>query len=113
MSFANLLDNSVNIFREVGTDDGSGGQTHADTYLYRRIPCRFEATMGREQSAIYGKSTVYPDYYCYCSYISGIKEGDRLIDKYARQFEIKMVMDWSMQNKYLKLAVVEIARGEA
>lgn len=113
MSFQNLLDSTVDIFREVQTADSQGGQTHTDTYTHRRVKCRFESAMGRAESAIYGKVTVYPDYYVYMEYISDLKEGDRLIDKRARQYEVKFINNWSERDKYMKLAVVNVGRNEA
>jgi hypothetical protein len=48
----------------------------------------------------------------YMEYHSGIKEGDRLTDSKGREYSIALVEDWSLQGRYLKLAVTEIARGE-
>lgn len=112
MSFDGLLDSTVDIIRQTQTTDGQGGFTTADTYLYRRVKCRFEATMGTPEVAAYGAVGVFPDFTVYLNYISGIKEGDRLVDRNSKQFEIKIIDDWSKQGKYIRLAVVEIGRNE-
>jgi SPP1 family predicted phage head-tail adaptor len=112
MSFDGLLDSYVKIIRQTQTTDGQGGWTTADTVLYQRVKCRFEATMGRQEAGIYGTTVVMPDFYVYLNYTSGIKEGDRLVDKNSKQFEIKLIDDWSKQQKYMRLAVSEIGRNE-
>jgi head-tail adaptor len=40
-----------------------------------------------------------------------VAEGDRLYLG-TRAFEVKLVMDWDETADYLKLAVIEIGRGE-
>jgi head-tail adaptor len=112
MSFAGLLDSTVNVIRLVTADDGAGGQTTTDSIILRRIPCRFEALSGSKAQAAYAKLTVIPDMIVYMEYHSGIKEGDRLTDSKGREYSIALVEDWSLQGRYLKLAVTEIARGE-
>ncbi|MBE3087631.1 MAG: head-tail adaptor protein [Chloroflexi bacterium] len=113
MSFAGLLDSTVNVIRLVTADDNSGGQTTTDTIILRRIPCRFEALSGKQAQAMYAKLTTMPDMICYMQFHSGIKEGDGLVDSKGREYAIALVEDWSLQGRYLKLAVTEIARGEA
>lgn len=114
MSFPGLLDSTVNVIRLVSADDGSGGQlTPTDTILYRRIPCRFETLSGSKAQAMYSKLAVVPDMIVYMEFHSGIKEGDRLVDSKGREYSIALCEDWSLQGRFLKLAVTEIARGEA
>lgn len=114
MAFGNLLDSKCTIKREtLGVADGQGGHA-ASTWniLYKRIPCRFESlqkTAGT-QSFSYDKNVTYPDYHVYLVYRTGIKEGDRIYHG-GRQFEIKLVENWSEQERYLQLAVTEIERG--
>lgn len=110
MSFQALLDNSCDIKDETLTPDGMGGWTRADTILYTNVKCRFETTSRKaEILALGGKADVYPDYYVYLEYLSGIKEGDHIIYD-SRTFEIKLVEDWSERGKYMRLSVVELKR---
>ena len=113
MSFAGLLDSTVNVIRLTASDDGSGGQTTTDTILMRRIPCRFESLSGSKAQAAYAKLTPLPDFIVYMEYQGTVKEGDRIVDSKGREYSIALVENWSLANKYTKLAVTEIGRGEA
>ena len=111
MSFANLLDSKCKIIQETpGAADGMGGYA-ASTWntLYNHVRCRFESLPKAEEALAYDKTITYPDYYVYLKYRSGIKEGMRIYHN-SRQFEIKLVENWSEQEKYLQLAVTEITR---
>jgi SPP1 family predicted phage head-tail adaptor len=110
MSFQVLLDNSCDIKRESLTADGMGGYTQAYAVLYLNVKCRFESTSRKtEILALGGKADVYPDYYVYLEYRSGIAEGDHIIFE-SRTFEVKLVEDWSERGKYMRLSVVELKR---
>jgi len=112
MSFRGLLDTTCNIISLVGTDDGQGGQTITRNTLLRRLPCRFESLSGSKAQATYAKLTPKPDFIVSLEYQSIIKEGHRVEDTKGREYAILLVEDWSLQNKYMKLAVTEVARGE-
>ncbi len=112
MSFQSLLDSNVSIKRRGGTTDSlGGGGSITWNLIYSNVPCRFETLSHREAVFAYDKKTVYPDYYVYLEYRSGIKEGD-CVFKGGRKFEIKLIEDWSEQGKYMKLTVAELGRGE-
>jgi SPP1 family predicted phage head-tail adaptor len=111
MSFENLLDSKCTIKQEtLGAIDGMGGHA-ASTWgtLYLNVCCRFESLPKVEEILAHDKKTTYPDYYVYLVYRSGIKEGMRIYHN-SRQFEIKLVENWSEQEKYLQLAVTELTR---
>lgn len=111
MAFENLLDSKCTIKQEtLGAADGMGGHD-ASTWgtLYSNVRCRFESLAKKVEILGYDKKTTYPDYYIYLVYRSGIKEGMRVYHD-SRQFEIKLVENWSEQEKYLQLAVTELAR---
>ena len=112
MSFPRLLDSQCSIRRETaGGPDGQGGFLAATwAILYNRVPCRFETLPKDEEILGYDKKVVYPGYYIYLVYRSGIKEGDRVYHN-GRQFEIKLVENWSEQERYLQLIVTELKRG--
>jgi len=111
MSFPGLLDSKVNVARQTRTADGQGGYSSAtDTVLLHNVPCRFESLAGREAAQYYQKLTPLPDFIVYMEFQSLIKEGDILIDDRARRYAVKMVEDWSLQKRYLKLAVSQIER---
>jgi len=111
MSFRALLDPTCTIKREdISTVDEIGGYSDTTyTVLYRRVPCRFETLTKKLEIIAYNKEAVFPDYYVYMEYWSGIKEGD-ILEKDGRTFEIKLVENWSEAGKYMKLAVVELGR---
>lgn len=112
MAFEDLLDSVCTIRREtLGAADGQGGYA-ASTWnlLYPNVRCRFESLPKNEEILAYDRVTVYPDYYVYLVYRSGIREGDRIYHD-SREFEIKLVENWSEQERYLQLAVTEIKRG--
>ena len=115
MSFEGLLDSTCKIMQETlpaVSDDGMGGYTAAAiswNVLYPRVRCRFESLPKEEEILGHDKKTTYPDYYVYLVYRSGIKEGMRIYHN-SRQFEIKLVENWSEQEKYLQLAVTELTR---
>lgn len=113
MSFAALLDSTVNVARETpGALTATGGYgAPTETVLYMGVPCRFEALTKKLEIMAYDKQAVFPDYFVYMEFRSGVREGDLLI-KNGRRFAVKFVEDWSEQGKYLKLAVSEIKRGE-
>lgn len=111
MSFIALLDSTCSIRREtLGAPDGQGGYaTSTWNVLYPRLRCRFETLWKDEEIQAYDKKVVYPRYYLYLVYRSGIKEGDRVyLD--GRQFEIKLVENWSEQKRYLQIEMTEIER---
>jgi hypothetical protein len=112
MSFQQLLDSQCSIRHEtLGAPDGQGGFLPATwAILYNNVPCRFETLWRDEEILAHDKKTVYPRYYFYIVYRSGIKEGDRIYHK-SRQFEIKLVENWSEQNEKLQLEVTELKRG--
>ena len=113
MSFEGLLDSKCTIMQEtLGAVDGMGGRaTSSWNVLYPHVRCRFESLPKIESTAIlgYDKKTTYPDYYVYLVYRSGIKEGMRIYHN-SRQFEIKLVENWSEQERYLQLAVTDLTR---
>jgi len=112
MSFAALLDSTVTIKRPTVTRDDLGGEgSTAYATLYARVPCRFESKTEKLGAIAYDKDAVFPDYFVYLEYRSGIKEGDRIYLG-SREFEIKLIENWSEQGKYMMLAVVELGRNE-
>jgi len=111
MSFASLLNQTVDIKRKVQTADGQGGYTTAWSVIHRRVPCRFQALTSKETMLTYDKSSVFANYYVHMEHLSDIAEEDRLYLG-ARAFDIKLVQDYAEVGKYLKLAVLEIGRGE-
>jgi head-tail adaptor len=111
MSFASLLNSTVNIQRETQTADGQGGYTSAWTVLHYRIKCRFQALGSKEAMLTYDKATVFANYFVFMEHLSDIAEGDRLYLG-TRAFDVKLIQDWDEVSKYLKLAVLEIGRGE-
>jgi len=112
MSYRNLLDSTCAIKRETpGASDGMGGYgTPTLTTLHSNVPCRFETLTKKLEIIAYDKEAVYPDYYVYMEYKSGVQEGD-LVVKGSRSFKIKLVENWSEQDEYMKLAVVEHGRS--
>ncbi len=106
-----MLDSRCTIRSQTaGAPDGMGGfgtATWGD--LYTRVKCRFETLQKKEMVMAYDKKEVYPDYFVYLVYRSGIEEGQR-ISFDSREFEIKLIENWSEQKKYLQLSVVEIKR---
>lgn len=111
MSFESLLDSKCTIMQEtLGAADGMGGRA-ASTWsvLYPHVRCRFESLPKAEEALAYDTNITYPDYYVYLVYRSGIKEGMRVYHN-SRQFEIKLVENWSEQERYLQLAVTELTR---
>ena len=111
MSFQALLDNTITIKRPskpINDLGGEGSTTYA--VLYTNVPCRFESLTKKLEIIAYNKDADFPDYYVYLEYRSGIKEGDRLYLG-SKEFEIKLIEDWSEQGKYLMLAVVELGRN--
>jgi len=111
MSFAALLDNVCDFKCPVLTADGKGGFTETWTVSYTNVPCRFETTSRKLEILAYGgKSDIYPDYLLYLEYRSGIKEGDHVFFG-SKEFEIKLVEDWSEQGKYMRLSLVDYNRA--
>jgi len=111
MSFASLLNQTVDIKRKVQTADKQGGYTTAWSVIHKRVPCRFQALTSKETMLTYDKSSVFANYYVHMEHLSDIAEEDRLYLG-ARAFDIKLVQDYAEVGKYLKLAVLEIGRGE-
>ena len=111
MSFASLLNQTVDIKRKVQTADGQGGYTTAWSVIHRRVPCRFQALTSKEAMLTYDKATVFANYYVHMEHLSDVAEGDRLYLG-TRAFDIKLVQNYAEVGKYLKLAVLEIGRGE-
>lgn len=112
MSFRSLLDSEIDIKREIRAEDELGGDSGTNySVLYRRVPCRFETLTKKLEIMAYDQTAVFPDYYVYLEYRSGVKEGYHLFLG-SRIFEIKLVEDWSEQGKYMKLAVVELDRNK-
>ena len=111
MAFVNLLDSKCTIMQEtLGAADLMGGHAASSwNVLYPHVRCRFESLPKEEEILGHDKKTTYPDYYVYLVYRSGIKEGMRIYHN-SRQFEIKLVENWSEQEKYLQLAVTELTR---
>ena len=111
MSFPALLDSKCKIMQEtLGVGDGMGGHAASGWgVLYAHVSCRFESLPKREEALAYDRETFYPDYYIYLVYRSGIKGGMRVYHN-GRQFEIKLVENWSEQERYLQLAVTELTR---
>ena len=112
MSFQALLDNTITIKRPTKVINDLGGEG-STTYavLYTNVPCRFDSQTKKLEIIAYNKDAVFPDYFVYLEYRSGIREGDRLYLG-SREFEIKLIEDWSERGKYLMLAVVELGRNE-
>ena len=116
MSFPSLLDSTADIFAEALSSDSQGGYSGSGTYttvVYRRVPCRFENIAAKllEKSLLYAKQAIYPDYFVYMEYRSGIKEG-HAIKKDGRTWLIKLIHNWSEQNKIITCEVVEKGRTE-
>ena len=110
MSFASLLNSTVNVQRKTETADGQGGYTTTWAVLHRNVPCRFQALTSRELILSYDKASVFANYYVHLEH-RDVAEGDRLYLG-TRAFDVKMVIDYAELGKYLKLAVLEIGRGE-
>jgi len=109
MSYRALLDKSVDVKRETLTTDSQGGYTRTWTTVYRRVPCRFNAHLGRESALVYDKPTVLPSYYVYLEYLD-INEGDRLYLG-SRIFVVKFVANWDEQNNLMTVVVTEADHG--
>lgn len=111
MSFRSMLNSTVDIKRKTQTADGQGGYTTAWAVIHKRVPCRFQALASKEAILTYDKAAVFANYYIHMEHLSDIAEGDRVFLG-TRTFDVKMVVDYAEVGKYLKLAVIEIARGE-
>jgi len=114
MSFPDLLDSHMNIKRGSGADDGHGGYSSTSySVLYLNIPCRFEALdkTTDQLRIVSGEQEIYPDFIVYCEFLSGIREMDRLYHG-SRTFDIKLIENWSLQDKYMRLFVVEVGRND-
>ncbi len=111
MSYRSLLNTTVHIKRLTKTADNQGGYTSTWTFIHYRVPCRFNALASRETILAYDKQKVFANYYVYLEYLSDIKEGDRLYLG-TRAFVVKLIVDWDETHDMMKLAVLEIARGE-
>lgn len=111
MSFKSLLNSTVNIQRKTQAADGQGGYNPTWAVVHYRVKCRFQALTSKEAILTYDKAIVFANYYVHMEHISDIAEGDRLYLG-TRIFEVKLVQDYAEISKYLKLAVLEIGRGE-
>ena len=112
MSFQALLDNKIDIKRLSYTTDDIGGQgTPVYSVLYTNVRCRFESLPKKLEIQAYDQTAVFPDYKVYLEGHSGIIEGDRIFLG-SKEFEIKLIEDWSEQGKYMTFHVVEIGRGK-
>jgi len=111
MSFASLLDSTCLIKKESLTHVGGGNYTSTYITLHKRVPCRFENVSRDQDHAIITKDKVevYPDFYIYLEYRTGIYEGCHIIHG-GKTYEIKLVEDWSKQKKKMRLSVVELDR---
>ena len=102
-----------NIKAKIRTSDNQGGFTTTWAIIYRRILCRFNALSSEEIAVLWDKQAILADYKVNLEYLSGIKEGNRLIKMDdSREFEIKLKMDWDEDNQMLTLACHEIGRLE-
>jgi len=111
MSFASLLDSKCTILRQSYTSDGQGGYTSSDVILHRRVPCRFEDLPKKLEIVAYDQKAVFPDYVIYLEWRANIKEG-YIVKLDSREFEIKLVNNWSEAGKKMELFVSELQRGE-
>jgi SPP1 family predicted phage head-tail adaptor len=111
MSFKSLLNSTVDIYRKTDTADGQGGYTSTWAAVHSRKRARFQALGSKEAMLTYDKATVFANYFVYMEHITGVTEGDRVYLG-TRKFDIKLVQDWDETSEYLKLAVLEIGRGE-
>ena len=111
MSFARLLNETVNVQRTTEVADGTGGFTTTTAFILRNIPCRFNALGTRDMIMAYDKPIVFADSLCFMEYQAAVHEGDMLIKcDDSRKFEVKLLMDWDEAKNYMKLAVREWAR---
>ena len=113
MSFLGLLDSICNIKQEVlGTSDGMGGYA-ASTWntIYWNLPCCFEAMERTKEFIGFDKKAFMPDFVVYLEWHDGIREGMRLV-KGSINYEIKLIENTKFLNKYMKLLVTELRRGE-
>jgi head-tail adaptor len=111
MSFKSLLNSKVNVQRKTEAADGQGGYTTTWAVILRNEPCRFQTLTSREAALTYDKAAVFANFFVYMAHSTSVAEGDRLYLG-TRAFEVKLVMDWDETADYLKLAVIEIGRGE-
>ena len=112
MSFQALLDSQIDIKRLSYTTDDIGGQgTPAYAVLYTNVKCRFESLPKKLEIKAYDQTAIFPDYKVYLESHSGIIEGDRVFLG-SKEFEIKLIEDWSEQGKYMTFHVAEIGRGK-
>lgn len=111
MSYRSLLNSTVDIYRKTDTADGQGGYTSTWAAIHSRKKCRFQALGSKESMLTYDKAAVFANYYVHMEHIAGLAEGDRIYLG-TRTFDIKLIQDWDEVGKYLKLAVLEIGRGE-
>jgi len=114
MSFEGLLDSFCNVKGEtLGAPDGAGGYGPSTwNIIYRRVPCCWETLTKKLEILAYDKTAAYPDFYVYMEFLSGIKEGGRIVKEDGREFAIKLIEDTKLMGIYMKLAVSELKRGE-
>ena len=111
MSFARMMNTTVNVQRATDTADGTGGYTTSTAIILRNIPCRFNALSTREMILAYDKPTVFANFICFMGYQEDIREGDVLIKcDDSRTFDVRLKMEWDEARNYLKLAVMERGR---
>ena len=112
MSFFALLDSQVDIKRLSYITDPLGGQsTPVYSILHANVRCRFESLPKKLEIQAYDQSAIFPDYKVYLNAVSGIKEGDRIFLG-SKEFEIKLIENWSERGKYMTLHVSELDRGD-
>jgi head-tail adaptor len=111
MSFKSLLNTTVDIYRKTQTADGQGGYTAAWSTIHTSKKCRFQALTSKEAVLTYDKTIVFANYFVYMEHLINLAEGDRVYLG-SRTFDVKLIEDWDEVGKYLKLAVLEIGRGE-
>jgi SPP1 family predicted phage head-tail adaptor len=111
MSYRSLLNSTIDIKRQTKVADGQGGYTSTWAVVHRNVPCRFNALASRETTLAYDKQKVFANYYVYLEHLGDVKEGDRIYLG-TRAFVVKLIVDWDELSDQMKLAVLEIARGE-
>jgi hypothetical protein len=113
MSFPALLDNTCDIKEQPLTSDGQGGYSDdAQVFVYTNVPCRFEDRRSKEMEFVYDKKTIYPEYFMYLEWLDGVNEGMIVVFD-SREFEIKLVKNWSERSIYMTLILVETKRMQA
>ena len=111
MSYAGLLDNECNVTRTVQTADGYGGYTVAESTLFRRIPCRFNAMSGQDLQIYADRLGALAGFTVFMEAGRDIREGDLLVKAGdGRKFDVKLVRNYDEQGRFLTLICTERAR---